>query len=56
MGKVVKKKSRKLFRTVRKTLGTLFLVSALVIAAIPVDGLRAAEENPARAARSAISV
>ena len=45
MGKVVKKKSRKLFRTVRKTLGTLFLVSALVIAAIPVDGLRAAEEK-----------
>ena len=27
----------------RKTLGTLFLISALVIAAIPVDGLRAAE-------------
>ena len=42
MSKTVKKKSRRMWRTVRKTLGTLFLVSALVIAAIPVDGLRAA--------------
>ena len=42
MSKTVKKKSRKMWRTMRKTLGTLFLVSALVIAAIPVDGLRAA--------------
>lgn len=41
MGKTVKKKSRRMWRTVRKTLGTLFLVSALVIAAIPVDGLQA---------------
>ncbi len=38
MSKTVKKKSRRMWRTVRKTLGTLFLVSALVIAAIPVDG------------------
>lgn len=42
MSKAVKKKSRRMWRTVRKTLGTLFLVSALVIAAIPVDGLQAA--------------
>lgn len=41
MSKAVKKKVRRLKKTVRKTLGTLFLVSALVIAAIPVDGLQA---------------
>ncbi len=48
MSKTVKKKSRRMWRTVRKTLGTLFLVSALVIAAIPVDGLQASnvETNP----------
>ena len=43
MSKAVKKKSRRMWRTMRKTLGTLFLVSALVIAAIPVDNLRAAD-------------
>lgn len=43
MTKAARKKSRRLKRTVRKTLGTLFLISALVIAAIPVDGLRAAD-------------
>ncbi len=37
MADVVKKKSRRLKRTVRKTLGTLFLVSALVVAAIPTQ-------------------
>lgn len=36
---VKKKKSRRLKRSVRRTLGTLFLVSALVVAAIPTDGL-----------------
>ncbi len=41
MSKAVMKKARRLKKTVRKTLGTLFLVSALVIAAIPVDGLQA---------------
>lgn len=46
MSKAVKKKSRRLWRTVRKTLGTLFLVSALVIAAIPVDYLRATDVSP----------
>ncbi len=35
-------KKRRLKRTIRKTLGTLFLVSAIVVAAIPVDGLQAA--------------
>lgn len=44
MTKAARKKSRRLKRTVRKTLGTLFLVSALIIAAIPVDGLRAADD------------
>lgn len=40
MADVVKKrKSRRLKRSVRRTLGTLFLVSALVVAAIPTDGL-----------------
>lgn len=39
--KDVKKKGRKLKRSIRKTLGTLFLVSALVVAAIPVDYLQA---------------
>ena len=43
MADTVKKKKRRLKRTVRRTLGTLFLVSALVIAAIPTDGLHAAE-------------
>ena len=42
MSKAVKKKSRRMWRTMRKTLGALFLVSALVIAAIPVDNLQAA--------------
>lgn len=40
-----KKKKRRLKRSVRKTLGTLLLISALVVAAIPVDGLRAAGER-----------
>ncbi len=38
MAKTVRKK-RRLKKSVRKTLGTLFLVSALVVAAIPTDGL-----------------
>lgn len=40
-----KKKSRRLKRSVRRTLGTLFLVSALVVAAVPTDGLQAAPED-----------
>lgn len=39
--KDIKKKGRRLKRSIRKTLGTLFLVSALVVAAIPVDNLQA---------------
>ena len=44
MAKDVKKrgKTRKLKRSVRKTLGALFLASALVVAAIPTEGLEAA--------------
>ncbi len=41
--KEIKKKGRRLKRSIRKTLGTLFLVSALVVAAIPVDYLQADE-------------
>ncbi len=41
MSKAVKKKARRLKRTIRRTLGTLFLISALVVAAIPVDNLQA---------------
>ena len=37
-----KRKNRRLKRSIRKTLGALFLASALVVAAIPVDGLQAA--------------
>lgn len=36
---VKKKKSRGLKKTVRRTLGTMFLVLAVVVAAIPTDGL-----------------
>ncbi len=44
MAKVAKKK-RRLKKTVRKTIGALFLASAVAIAAIPVDNLQA--EKPA---------
>jgi len=37
---VKKKKNRRLKRSVRRTLGTLFLVSALAVAAIPTEGLQ----------------
>ena len=43
------KTNRRLKRTVRKTLGTLFLVSAIVVAAIPTEGLRAEEDAVAQA-------
>ena len=42
MANTVKKKNRRLKRSVRKTLGALFLASAIVVAAIPVDDLQAA--------------
>ena len=41
MTKGTKKTNRRLKKTVRKTLGTLFLISAIVVAAIPTEGLRA---------------
>ena len=41
----VKKKTRRLKKAVRKTLGTLFLISALIVAAIPVENLQAYDEN-----------
>lgn len=50
MSKAVKKKGRRLWRNIRKTLGTLFLVSALVVAAIPVDYLQAEGEGTGTAA------
>ncbi len=43
--KDIKKKGRRLKRSIRKTLGTLFLVSALVVAAIPVEYLQAVDDN-----------
>lgn len=53
MTKVAKKKARRLGRTIRKTLGTLFLISALVVAAIPVDYLQAEGEGDPDAAGTA---
>lgn len=41
MTKAVKKNRRRMKKTVRKTLGTLFLVSAIIVAAIPAEGLQA---------------
>ena len=41
MAKSVKKKNRRLKRSIRKTFGALFLASALVVAAIPTEGLQA---------------
>ena len=45
MTKGTKKTNRRLKKTVRKTLGTLFLISAIVVAAIPTEGLRAEEDD-----------
>lgn len=44
MTKGRRKTNRRLKKTVRKTLGTLFLISAIVVAAIPTEGLRAEED------------
>lgn len=43
MAKSVKKKNLKLKRRIRKTAGALFLISSLLVAAIPVDNLSAAD-------------
>lgn len=40
MAKELKKKGRRLKKTVRKTLGTICLISAILIATIPVEGLK----------------
>lgn len=40
MAKELKKKGRRLKKTVRRTLGTICLISAILIATIPVDGLK----------------
>lgn len=40
MAKELKKKSRRLKRTVRKVLGTICLVSAILVASIPTEGLK----------------
>lgn len=45
MAKSVSKKHRRMKKTVRKTLGTLFLISALIVAAIPTESLQAAGEG-----------
>ena len=50
MTKGTRKTNRRLKKTVRKTLGTLFLISAIVVAAIPTEGLRAEEEIETQAA------
>ena len=50
MTKGTKKTNRRLKKTVRKTLGTLFLISAIVVAAIPTEGLRAEEDAVVQAA------
>lgn len=52
MTKGTKKTNRRLKKTVRKTLGTLFLISAIVVAAIPTEGLRAEEDAVAQDAHS----
>ena len=43
MTKVTKKKNRKLRRQIRKTVGALFMISAIVVAAVPVPDVRYGE-------------
>ncbi len=56
MAKAAKKNNRKMWKMIRKTLGTLFLISAIVVAAIPVDGLQAADGTMPLADRTAPSI
>lgn len=44
--KTTRKKGRRLKKSIRKTLGTLLLISAIIVAAIPVDGLQARSQGP----------
>lgn len=56
MAEVTKKKgSRRLKRSVRRTLGTLFLVSALAVAAVPTEGLQREAQAYADGATAAAS-
>lgn len=52
MAKDIKKKNRKLRKQIRKTVGALFMVSAIIVAAIPVQDLSASvttsSTNPAK--------
>ena len=50
MTKGTRKTNRRLKKTVRKTLGTLFLISAIVVAAIPTEGLQAEGDTATQAA------
>lgn len=52
MTKGKKKTNRRLKKTVRKTMGTLFLISAIVVAAIPTEGLRAETDIATQAAHT----
>lgn len=49
MTKAVKRKHRRLKRNVRKTLGALFMASAILVAAIPAEGLQAGSADVAAA-------
>ncbi len=46
MTKVTKKKNRKLRRQIRKTVGALFMISAIVVAAVPVPDVSANITDP----------
>ncbi len=45
MAKTTKKKNRKLRKQIRKTVGALLMVSAITVAAIPVQDVRGAGET-----------
>ena len=47
MANKTKKKNRKMMRQIRKTLGALFMASALVVAVIPVQESKASNTDPA---------
>ncbi len=55
MTKGTRKTNRRLKKTVRKTLGTLFLISAIVVAAIPTEGLHAADDVATQGAEHTLS-
>ena len=53
MAKVTKKKNRRLKRQIRKTIGGLFMASAIVVAALPVQDVAA---NPSETTKPAEKV